>query len=332
MRTRSRRFEKNTNRWPLRFQMNYAILGVGGVGGLVGGLLARSGQKVTFVARGSNALALRTRGLCVRSILGDFTLDGLEVVESVRELVGTHTVLVCVKGWQLPAVMQDFAAATELNGAVIPLLNGTDAVGDLCEVVGEERTIGGLCRMVSEVVEPGTIRHWGVPPTMHIGELDGRISSRLERLAQDLDAAQIAASCTTNILGALWEKTAFIASWGVFCAAAQAPVGTIRQGAGRRVLERAVEEIVSVARHEGIVLAEDLVVSTMSAIESLPASSTSSLQRDFEAKRATELEWQVGAVLRRAARAGLALPTLEALYSVLLPRDMETRGGMKVPA
>jgi len=298
--------------------MRYAVIGVGGVGGLVGGLLARHGLSVTWVARGAHGAALRSPGLRVRSILGDFEVPTLDVQDSVRGLREVDVALVCVKGWQLPTVASELTAATGFDGVAVPLLNGVDSTSVLEAAIGRDRTAGGLCRMVSEIEAPGIIRHWAVPPSAEFGELDGHRSERITALAADFNASGIKATVSANIQTAVWEKAAFISSWGALCAACRAPVGEVRSNdEGARVLRCAVEEIVAVADAEGVRVGPDCVDRTMANIVALDASATSSLQRDLAAGRSSELDWQIGAILKRAERRAVPVPTLSALYSIL---------------
>ncbi|MCQ8205707.1 hypothetical protein NP569_25805, partial [Vibrio parahaemolyticus] len=62
---------------------------------------------------------------------------------------------------------------------VVPLQNGVEAAGQLAAAVGEERVVGGLCRIVSFVAAPGRIRHAGFAPSIEVGERHGRRSERV---------------------------------------------------------------------------------------------------------------------------------------------------------
>jgi 2-dehydropantoate 2-reductase len=66
--------------------MRIAVIGAGGTGGYFGGLLARAGQDVTFIARGAHLEALRTRGLTLESRLaGTFTV-AVRATDDPREV------------------------------------------------------------------------------------------------------------------------------------------------------------------------------------------------------------------------------------------------------
>ncbi|MDZ4755354.1 MAG: ketopantoate reductase C-terminal domain-containing protein, partial [Phycisphaerae bacterium] len=214
------------------------------------------------------------------------------------------------------------AAASQFDGAVIPLVNGVDGTAVVEAAVGALRTIGGLCRMVSEIESPGVIRHWAVPPSVHCGELDGCRSDRIIEIASDLERSGVTTEVSTNIIGAIWAKAAFISSWGTFCAAARAPIGEVRQTAlGQTVLRCAVEEILAVGAAAGVTLPQECAATVFAEIMALQAGATSSLQRDMDAGRQSELDWQLGRLLTKAPVHGVAVPTLSAAYAILHIRE-----------
>jgi 2-dehydropantoate 2-reductase len=211
---------------------------------------------------------------------------------------------------------------------VVPLENGVEAPSELAEVLGEEHVLGGLCRIISALVGPGHIRHAGISPTVTFGELDGRRSERAERLLQAFEKAEgVAPSIPPDVRVAMWEKFLFIAALSGVGAVARAPVGVLRSlPETRRMLEQAMEEILSVAHGLSIALPQETVAETMAFIDGLPASGTASMQRDVMAGRPSELEAQNGAVVRLGREAGVATPLHSFIYQSLLPQEMRARG------
>lgn len=82
--------------------MRIAVYGSGGVGAYFGGRLAQLGQDVTFIARNDNLSALRSSGLKVGSIAGDFSIDKINVTNNPADVGIVDYVLCCVKAWQIP--------------------------------------------------------------------------------------------------------------------------------------------------------------------------------------------------------------------------------------
>ena len=81
--------------------MRIAVFGAGGAGGYFGARLARAGEEVVWIARGQHLDALRTRGLRVESIDGDFTLGPVEASDDPGQFRPVDAVLLGVKAWQV---------------------------------------------------------------------------------------------------------------------------------------------------------------------------------------------------------------------------------------
>lgn len=306
--------------------MRIAIFGAGGVGGYFGGRLAAGGTDVALVARGRHLRALRDRGLTIESPLGDLRLADVEATDDPAEIEPVHVVLVTVKTWQLEDAVPGIRRLLGDDTWVVPLLNGVEAADRLSDAVGSERVVGGTCKIISRLGEPGTIVHVGATPWIAVGELDGQPSDRTERLREALVAAGVEAEVSNDIHGELWKKFLFVVSVGGVGAVTRAPIGVTRDlPETRAMLEACMREIEVLARARGIDLPEGIVPDSMSFVDSLPAEGTASLQRDIADGRPSELEAWTGAVVRLGHDAGVPTPTHEFIYSSLRPAELAAR-------
>ena len=306
--------------------MRIAIVGTGGVGALVGGLLARGGSEVAFVARGANLSALRDRGLSVNSPRGTFRLDRVEVTDDPAILAPADVVLVAVKGWQVREVAPRLTPLLAREGFAVPLENGVEAADDLAEALGEHRVAGGLCHMLAWLEAPGVVRHVGELLRVTVGERHGGGSARLDRLVDTLGAAGIDAVVADDISAALWEKFLFISSFGGVGAVTRSPVGAFRAvPESRALLVSAMEEVAALARARGIRLAPDAVDRALATLDRLPADATASMQRDIQAGRPSELGDQTGAVMRLARESSVPVPAHAFILASLLPQEQAAR-------
>jgi len=307
--------------------MRFAVVGAGGVGGYFGGRLAQAGESVAFVARGPHLAALKADGLHVESMAGDFSVRPVEAAEDVRTIGIVDAVLVCVKAWQVRAASESLGPLLGPETVVIPFQNGVEAADDLAAVVGSERVLGGLCKIISYLVAPGWIRHAGVPPRVEVGERRGGVSARVKALQSSLErCVGVSVGIPDDIGVALWEKFLFIAPVSAVGAATRMPVGVMRSHPGsRRLLEEAMREVVAVARVRGVAIRDDAVERTLRYVDGLPADATASMQRDLLEGRPSELDYQTGAVVRLAQAAGVDVPTHRLLYDVLAPGEAEAR-------
>lgn len=298
--------------------MRIAVFGTGGVGGFFGGRLAQAGEDVTFIARGEHLRAIKAGGLKVESPSGDFVVFPAKATDDVTEAGEVDLVILGVKAWQVPEAAHAMKPLVGPDATVLPLQNGVDAVAQLVAELGADRVIGGLCRIVSFVVEPGRIRHAGFTPSIIIGELDNRRTPRIDTIERVFKSAGLEISVAADIQVALWTKFLFIASFSGVGTVANAPAGVVRSDPKwRSQLLKAMEEIYALAHARGVKLPVDSVDRVMASVEGLPEDATSSMQRDIAAGKPSELESQNGAVVRMAREAGIEVPTHTLIYEAL---------------
>ena len=312
--------------------MRIAIFGAGGAGGYFGARLAKAGEDVVWIARGAQLEALRTRGLRVESIDGDFTLGPLTASDDPGQFAPVDLVLLGVKAWQVADAARAMRPLLGPETCVVPLQNGVEAADELRGLLGPGPVLGGVAKIFSFLVGPGHLRRPGGPATVALGELDNRPSERVERLRAVLSGAGLGAEIPVDIHVALWEKFLFVASAGGLGAVTRAPIGIVRSvPETRALLEAAMEEIRAVGRARGVRLPDDAVTRTMAFVDTLPPAGTASLQRDLASGHPSELEWWSGAVARLGAAAGVATPIHGFVYRSLLPTELRARGRITFP-
>jgi len=312
--------------------MRFAILGVGAVGGYFGGRLAQAGEDVTFIARGDHLQALRTKGLRVDSINGDFVLSSVTATDDPSQIGAVDVVMVGVKTWQVAEAVKSIQPLIGEKTLVLPLQNGVEASTQLAEELGREHVCGGLAKIFSFIAGPGHIRHSGVDPYIGFGELDNQLTERVENVLRVFRRAGFKAEIPPDITAALWAKFLFVASWGGLGAITRAPIGVIRSfPQTRRMLEGSMDEIYEVARALEIKLEENTVSASMAFVDTLPPSGTTSLQRDIAENRPSEIDSWSGAVVRLGRKASVSIPINEFIYNSLLPLELKARGELQFP-
>jgi 2-dehydropantoate 2-reductase len=303
-----------------------AFIGAGGVGGYFGGKLAQAGVDTTFIVRGATLAAVRANGLRVDSIGGDFVVNPVQATDDPSTVGPVDAVFVAVKAWQIAAAVANIGPLLGPETVVIPLENGVEAPEQLAELVGDEHAVAGLCGIVSFIVAPGHIRHAGAEPFIMFGERDNRRSERLERLRETLVAAGVNATIPPGIQHSLWTKLLFIVPASGLGAVTRATIGVWRAMPGTRAMAEAVlREIVAVATADGVTMEPDAVDVTMARIDGMPFDATTSMHRDLVQGRPSELDAQLGAVVRLGAQRAVPTPVTGMLYACLLPQETAAR-------
>ncbi len=306
--------------------MRVAVVGAGGVGGYFGVRWAESGLDVALLARGAHLDAIRTTGLQVRSPLGDADVE-VQATDDAGQIGEVDLVVLATKTWQLPAALEAVGPMVGDNTVLVGLQNGVQAAEQIATEFGQERVLGGSCRIISFIEKPGVIRHVGADPTVIVGELSASSSARAEDLAAVLDAAKgLKVHASEEIEAVIWRKFYFFAPVAGVSSVAQVPMGELRSTlATRDLLRSAMDEVIVVAQAAGVVLEDDVTERSLAFVDKLPQDGTSSMQRDFAAGRRTELEALNGTMVRLGRELGVEVPTHDFLYSALLPRELRAR-------
>jgi 2-dehydropantoate 2-reductase len=180
--------------------------------------------------------------------------------------------------------------------------------------------LGGAAFIFSSVVEPGVVEHTGGPARLVFGELNSGRSARAERLLETLQGAGIDAEIAADIRVVLWTRFAFICATAGMTAASRLPLHDIcdcRESLD--MLGRVIEEVVGLARKEGVPLGDEVREQQLRLAASVEPGSYSSLYHDLVLGRRMELEALHGTVVRRSKRIGHPVPTCEAIYAILRP-------------
>lgn len=289
--------------------MNVTILGAGAVGLYYGGMLAKAGHAVTCYARGANLAALRARGLEVRTPDGHFTVP-VQATDRAEELGPADIALLAVKSYSLADLAPVTRRCAERGAAILPLLNGVETAEQL-EHLGVPRSaiIGGLTKVSAVRTAPGVVERRSPFQIVVAGELDGTMSERVGAIVAALRESGVDARASNRIGVELWEKFIFIVTVAAACGLARSPIGPLRDDPlGRRMLQRAAEEVVMVAAARNAGLSPDAAAQVMRAIDTLPAGIKPSFLLDLESGGPTELEILSGTVSRFAEEAGVPVP------------------------
>jgi 2-dehydropantoate 2-reductase len=196
--------------------MRHAILGAGGVSGLVGGALAKAGHPVTLLVRTGRRDHYPGR-LSVESE----TLGSFEAPVQVADLLDEHfdVVWITVKATVLEAALTAVPSEILNDSVLVPLLNGVDHVGQLRESYGAERVLPGTIRVEAEQIEPGRVRHLSAFADVQVAPRPAT-QARAEALCEELRGAGLGCEVRDDEVTMLWSKLCFLAPFALATTAA----------------------------------------------------------------------------------------------------------------
>jgi 2-dehydropantoate 2-reductase len=300
--------------------MRIAVIGAGGTGGYFGGLLARAGEDVTFIARGANLEAIRARGLTVESrIAGTFTVP-VRATDDPGEVGPVDLILFCVKTYDTDAAAEGARPLLRPGTTLLSLQNGIDNEERIARAAGHSAGLGAAAYVVSAIKAPGVVAQTAGPGKIVLGELGGGKSERTDRLRDALHRAGIAAEVHPDIRAVLWQKFLFICAFSGVTAVTRLPIGTVlADPVTRELFRRTSEEVEAISRAGRIDLPADCVEQAVTQAVAVEPWGRGSLYGDLVGGRRLELESLNGKVVSLGREYGVETPLNFALYAALRP-------------
>ena len=300
--------------------MKIAVMGAGGVGGYFGGLLARAGMDVTFIARGPHMEAINRDGLTVESGLkGRFNVSAKATSDTVS-LGHVDLVIYTVKMYHNPEAIETVRPMVGSDTVVLTLQNGIDNGDQLSAAFGRERVMVGMAVVQARIERPGVVAQLGHLGSVTFGEIDGGITPRGDRLLKLFKQGDWSVELTDNAMRALWRKFIYLTGSAGVNAATQITYGEMRTiHETRTLIINAWREIVDVARAKGADVGADIIEWCESSLDSFAADGMTILGNDFRAGRPVELEGLTGTVVRIGAEVGVPTPIHSTIYALLKP-------------
>ncbi len=318
--------------------MKVAIVGAGAIGGLLAGSLADAGHDVSLVARGAHLAALQANGLTVRWLGADERTYRLPAVEDPRRLERQDIVFIALKTYAIVEMLPRIAPLIGGETAVVPAINGLpwwyfsriggaregeriaclDRDGGMARALDARHIIGCVIHAAGEVVAPGVIEHTS-SRLFILGELDGRMTPRLEAIGKALAKGGLEPKLTARIRNEIWMKLIGNLSYNPLAALTLCRMGEINQDEGLldtiRILMR---EAMAVAEAYGERVT--LSIEGRIAIARTINNAKISMHQDLERGRPMEIDAITGAVVELARKAGIATPMIDAFHALITAR------------
>ncbi|WP_019121781.1 ketopantoate reductase family protein [Brevibacillus massiliensis] len=227
--------------------MKITVVGAGGIGGVIGGYLARNGEDITLVDVSEEHVGkMRLAGLKIQGNVESFTVpvSAMTMKELLESRTTLELVFLCVKAQHTRQAVNMFKHLLTPDSAVVSFQNGL-CEQEIAALIGEERTIGCFVNLFSDYLEPGVVQYGGVG-SLSIGELGGVVTPRVEEIVQRL-AAWGEAKSTDNIWGYLWGKLGYAAVLSATALTNETIADLLESERDRRMLLDLASEVLAVA-------------------------------------------------------------------------------------
>lgn len=301
--------------------MKIVFIGAGAIGGYYGGQLAKAGHDITYVVRPATREIIDEEGLTLISPEGTEKVSNIATVGSLDEVESADLVVSSIKIFGEPALPEKLPEGavfmTTENSVEYPLLAQ--------EKYGAQRFIPAVVRAFIHREGPATAHHMGGVLALSFGSLDPATEPVVQKLHEALAETPIKAKIHPDILSDVWMKAMMVTCFGALGAVLEKPIGVLRTDF-RESLRALMVEAAATATAAGIELKEGTVDKVMSFVDQQPADSTSSMQRDILEGLASELDSQVGGIVRIAKNSGASAPLHQLVWDALATKSAKLRG------
>jgi len=298
--------------------MKVYIVGSGGAGGYLGGLLARSGKDVTLVARGEHYRAIRAKGLKIRSVLGDFEVRPVGVIDRISNMMNPDLIIFSVKTYDTEQTAKDLKPVVGKDTILISLQNGVENDREIKKHIPHGRIYPGIAYLASARTRPGFIEQTGGPRKFIFGDRQDPENPKLKEVEAYMREAGVDALVSADITRDLWKKFMFIVAFSGMTAICRSPIGKVLgDPLTEGLYERCAKEAIRVAESMNIPVEEWAFENIMTNSRNFPPDSKSSLLVDIENHRRTEIETLNGSLVRLAKSKNIDVPINEVIYGAI---------------
>jgi len=298
--------------------MKIYIVGSGGVGGYFGGALVKTGNDITFVARGEHYQTIKEKGLTIKSVVGDFDVKPVRVIEKISEIKEPDLVVFAVKTYDTGEVARELTPVVDKNTTIITFQNGVDNDNQIRKHIKNAQIYPGVAYVISTKTQPGLIEQTGGLRKLIFGDRNNPDNPKLKEVERLMKKAEIDAIASDDITRDLWKKFMFIAAFSGMTAICRSSIGKVLSDPLTRSLyERCVKEAIGVAKTMKVNVADDALKTIMTISGNTAPNSKSSLLVDVENNRRNEIETLNGALVRFAKENNVDAPINELIYGAI---------------
>ena len=298
------------------------ILGLGGVGGYFGGLLAKEFSQsdsvdIVFIARGETQKAISSNGLKIITDAGE-SIAFPFAVSNDSSIIGKLDFLICAtKTYDIEESLVSIQKCITKKTVILPLYNGVDAPERISALFPENEVLQGCVYIVSMIVAPGIIKKIGTYEKLFFGSRMASIAT-LNKLQAIFKSAGIESYLVDDIEETVWEKFIFISALASATSYLNQNIGEIlATQTGKNLYVSLLNEITMLAAVKGLKLPEDSVMQSILKLEKSPHHATSSMHRDFLAGTTTELDSLTGFVVTESLQYEIETPSYQMVFDKL---------------
>ena len=310
-------------------KLKLAIVGLGGVGGYLGAMLAKhytnkSDIEIYFVARGETLKVVQQEGLTLKGTKHTFTVRPDGVSDDPSQLPEMDYVFYCTKSYDIKTAARNLKGFMKKDTIIVPFMNGVDGTETLREMYPDHIVMDGCVYIVGFIESPGVILETGGLDRYCFGSKQ-LPEDKMKKLESVLKDAGIDGIYDPEIERTVWEKFSYISPIATITSYLEKTCGAIAESeSDLDLLDKLFCEFESVALKKGIHMREGIMAKNLYIMKKYPYDTTTSMQRDFMAHRSTEVDSLTGYIVKQGLTLGVNTPEYTKIYEVLKIRIADT--------
>jgi 2-dehydropantoate 2-reductase len=299
--------------------MKIAAMAAGAIGAYYGARLQVAGHDVSYIARGANLEALKTKGLTIESVHGDVHLPKVNATANPADVGPVDVVLFAVKLWDTETAAEQARPLIGPNTRLITLQNGIDSVERISKIIGADKVVGGIAYIATNLVEPGHIKQTSQFHQILFDHADNHADATLDAFVAAGKAAKLDIVLTPAIQTELWKKFIFLTAITGATAALRSGVGSIVADPELKAFYRQLmQEAFNVGKAKGIPLDAAYIDDRMNFVETKTTPTMKgSMANDLDRGGRLELDWLSGKVRALGRELSIPTPASDTVYTVL---------------
>jgi len=289
-------------------------MGAGSIGSLFGGLLAKSGEDVTLIARPYHVKAIEENGLKIDGVSGEHLIE-IEATSSPNTLLTADLILFTVKAYDVEKIATDIKPILKPDCLLLFIQNGLGIIDIVSRIYNTEQIIRGTTTNGALLIKPGYVKHTGHGETI-IGSPNGIINDSLEEVRKIFNKSGIPTTISDSINQIIWEKLLVNISINPFGALTGLPNGKLKYLFSDSMVE-VIKEAIKVAKKVGIELDLNKAIDKTFTVQFNTKENRNSMLQDVERKKKTEIDFINGIIDKYGKKYGIQTPLNSLLTSLI---------------
>jgi 2-dehydropantoate 2-reductase len=299
--------------------MKIGVIGAGAMGSVIGGLLAKGSNEVTLVEVWKPTIdAINANGLKIEDKAGGVETLKVNATDQPESAGVMDLVLVFVKCYHTESAVRNAMAMIGPDTIVLSLQNGWGNGPRIAKIVGEGKLLLGVCYHSATVAGPGHVLHGGKGMT-YMGELNGKMTERLARVATTFTEAGVEVTPTPGVVKEIWSKLALnVCTLPTSALLRLHAPQLVQHEAMVDLMRELLAEVVVVAKAQNIPLDfEERWEAITGLLKRCAPNAKSSMFQDVEKGRLTEIDVINGAIVEAGVRLGIPTPYSDAMVKLI---------------